>query len=196
MPRYPAEKGANVRRWLSDSSVKYVRDSGPYEKNLIKSILNSKNLPHEDIIFQCLFETTTQSTPINIIEARDLQTVITAPRFSCILYEAYLDLDMEAVEQHLDLVKEIIPLFSWLVQKLILERKLNNQAGFQNDDKCLSNRIPDYRHVLKTLQKIFDRNFIWKNGKSINEILEKFSIEQTMEKTHQVLEYCAARSNG
>ena len=74
MPRYPAEKGANVRRWLSDSSVKYVRDSGPYEKNLIKSILNSKNLPHEDIIFQCLFETTTQTTPINIIEARDLLT--------------------------------------------------------------------------------------------------------------------------
>jgi len=74
MPRYPAEKGANVRRWLSDSSVKYVRDSGPYEKNLIKSILNSKNLPHEDIIFQCLFETTNQTTPINIIEARDLQT--------------------------------------------------------------------------------------------------------------------------
>ena len=130
MPRYPAEKGANVRRWLSDSSVKYVRDSGPYEKNLIKSILNSKNLPHEDIIFQCLFETTTQSTPINIIEARDLQTVITAPRFSCILYAAYLDLDMEAVEQSVDIVKEIIPLFSWLVQKLILERKLNNQAGF------------------------------------------------------------------
>ena len=79
MPRYPAEKGANVRRWLSDSSVKYVRDSGPYEKNLIKSILNSKNLPHEDIIFQCLFETTNQTTPINIIEARDSRTIIIRP---------------------------------------------------------------------------------------------------------------------
>ena len=90
MPRYPAEKGANVRRWLSDSSVKYVRDSGPYEKNLIKSILNGKNLPHEDIIFQCLFESTTQATPINIIEARDLRTSPVCDR-SCVWLVRCLD---------------------------------------------------------------------------------------------------------
>jgi len=45
MPKYHNETGPNVRKWLSDSNVKYIHENGPYETNLIKTLLDSNGMP-------------------------------------------------------------------------------------------------------------------------------------------------------
>ena len=53
MPKYQNETGPNVRKWLSDSNVKYVHEAGPYEKISAKLLLNGSHVPSDETV-DCL----------------------------------------------------------------------------------------------------------------------------------------------
>ena len=61
MPKYNNETGPNVRKWLSDSNVKYVHEAGPYEKISAKLLLNVNNVPSDETVFQCLIDCLTSA---------------------------------------------------------------------------------------------------------------------------------------
>ena len=68
MPKYQNENGPNVRKWLSDSNVKYVHEAGPYEKISAKLLLNGSHVPSEETVFQCLIDCLSTSSSMRVIE--------------------------------------------------------------------------------------------------------------------------------
>ena len=62
------DESCQVRKWLSDSSVKYNAESGLYEKNFTQIVLDRYNLPRMNILLQCLIDCLVGSTAQMLIE--------------------------------------------------------------------------------------------------------------------------------
>ena len=50
------DDNGQIRKWLSDSSVKYNAESGLYEKNFIQIVLDRYNLPRMNVLLQELIK--------------------------------------------------------------------------------------------------------------------------------------------
>lgn len=62
------DDGGQVRKWLSDSSVKYNAESGLYEKNFTQIVLDRYNLPRMNILLQCLIDCLIDSSSQILVE--------------------------------------------------------------------------------------------------------------------------------